>query len=180
MGYSWKGIINKVSLGDLSSGRAFDNGCTCFYSCQGVVNDLRGQKTDCFCNVSYYFVSKSSRYCTWSFNMNLMRLQAPRLAPELEFIQALISIGKLLGTIPTKESKTVQLVAELNTLNLNLPARVWLPLHSTIPHHIVRVPPQYAAVLNSKDKVQTFSFSQNHCKIRHLNIDFYVGTRHLI
>ncbi|KAG5345347.1 PI4KB kinase, partial [Acromyrmex heyeri] len=124
---SHSGIINKVSLGDLSSGRAFDNGCTCFYSCQGVVNDLRGQKTDCFCN-------------------------APRLAPELEFIQALISIGKLLGTIPTKESKTVQLVAELNTLNLNLPARVWLPLHSTIPHHIVRVPPQYAAVLNSKDK----------------------------
>lgn len=124
---SHSGTINKVSLGDLSSGRAFDNGCTCFYSCQGVVNDLRGQKTDCFCN-------------------------APRLAPELEFIQALISIGKLLGTIPTKESKTVQLIAELSTLNLNLPARVWLPLHSSIPHHIVRVPPQYAAVLNSKDK----------------------------
>lgn len=80
-------------------------------------------------------------------------IQAPRLAPELEFIQALISIGKLLGTIPTKESKTVQLIAELNTLNLNLPARVWLPLHSSVPHHIVRVPPQYAAVLNSKDKV---------------------------
>ncbi|XP_033340009.1 phosphatidylinositol 4-kinase beta fwd isoform X2 [Megalopta genalis] len=124
---SHSGTINKVSLGDLSSGRAFDNGCTCFYSCQGVVNDLRGQKTDCICN-------------------------APRLAPELEFIQALISIGKLLGTIPTKESKTVQLIAELNTLNLNLPARVWLPLHSSVPHHIVRVPPQYAAVLNSKDK----------------------------
>lgn len=124
---SHSGTINKVSLGDLSSGRAFDNGCTCFYSCQGVVNDLRGQKTDCFCN-------------------------APRLAPEFEFIQALISIGKLLGTIPTKESKTVQLIAELNTLNLNLPARVWLPLHSSVPHHIVRVPPQYAAVLNSKDK----------------------------
>lgn len=68
----------------------------------------------------------------------------------------MISIGKLLGTIPTKESKTVQLVAELNTLNLNLPARVWLPLHSTVPHHIVRVPPQYAAVLNSKDKVDIF------------------------
>lgn len=79
--------------------------------------------------------------------------QAPRLVPELEFIRALISIGKLLGSIPTKEAKTVQLVAELNTLNLNLPARVWLPLHSTVPHHIVRIPPQYAAVLNSKDKV---------------------------
>ncbi|OXU19336.1 hypothetical protein TSAR_004804 [Trichomalopsis sarcophagae] len=124
---SHSGLINKASLGDLSSGRAFDNGCTCFDSCQGVVNDLRGQKTDCVCN-------------------------APRLAPELEFIRALITIGKLLGTIPTKEGKTVQLVAELNTLNLNLPARVWLPLHSTVPHHIVRVPPQYAAVLNSKDK----------------------------
>lgn len=103
-------------------------------------------------------------------------MQAPRLAPELEFIQALISIGKLLGTIPTKESKTVQLVAELNTLNLNLPARVWLPLHSTIPHHIVRVPPQYAAVLNSKDKVQTFHFLRTIAKFRHLNIDFYVDT----
>lgn len=159
MGCSSKGIINKVSLGDLSSGRAFDNGCTCFYSCQGVVNDLRGQKTDCFCNVSYYFVRKNSKHYVWSFNINLIHLQAPRLAPEFEFIQALISIGKLLGTIPTKESKTVQLVAELNTLNLNLPARVWLPLHSTIPHHIVRVPPQYAAVLNSKDKVQTFHFT---------------------
>lgn len=58
--YPSKGIINKVSLGDLSSGRAFDNGCTCFYSCQGVVNDLRGQKTDCFCNVSYCFVKQNS------------------------------------------------------------------------------------------------------------------------
>ncbi|XP_066581456.1 phosphatidylinositol 4-kinase beta [Prorops nasuta] len=125
--YTHSGTINKVSLGNLSSGRAFDNGCTCFDSCQGVVNDLRGKKTDCFCN-------------------------APRLDPERKFIEALISIGKLLGTIPTKESKIVQLVAELNTLNLNLPARVWLPLHSSVPHHIVRVPPQYAAVLNSKDK----------------------------
>uniref|UniRef100_A0ABD2X175 Phosphatidylinositol 4-kinase beta n=1 Tax=Trichogramma kaykai TaxID=54128 RepID=A0ABD2X175_9HYME len=120
-------IKNKISLGDLSSGRAFDNGCTCFDSCQGVVNDLRGQKTDCVCN-------------------------APRLAPELEFIGALITIGKLLSTIPTKEGKTSRLIAELNLLNLNLPARVWVPLHSTVPHHIVRVPPQYAAVLNSKDK----------------------------
>ncbi|XP_011503773.1 PREDICTED: phosphatidylinositol 4-kinase beta [Ceratosolen solmsi marchali] len=124
---SHSGPVNRICLGNLSSGRAFNNGCTCFNSCQGVVNDLRGQKTDCICN-------------------------APRLAPELEFIRALITIGKLLGIIPTKEGKTVQLVAQLNTLNLNLPARVWIPLHSTVPHHIVRVPPQYAAVLNSKDK----------------------------
>lgn len=81
-------------------------------------------------------------------------LQAPRLAPELEFMQALILIGKVLSSIPTKEAKTTRLVAELTTLNLNLPARVWLPLNSTNPHHIVRIPPQVAAVLNSKDKVR--------------------------
>lgn len=80
-------------------------------------------------------------------------LQAPRLAPELEFMQALITIGKLLSSIPTKEAKTTRLVAELTTLNLNLPARVWLPLNSDSPHHVVRIPPQVSAVLNSKDKV---------------------------
>uniref|UniRef100_A0A6P7GB21 Phosphatidylinositol 4-kinase beta-like n=1 Tax=Diabrotica virgifera virgifera TaxID=50390 RepID=A0A6P7GB21_DIAVI len=117
----------KLSLGDLSSGRAFDNGCVCFDSCQSVVNDLRGEKTECICS-------------------------APRLRPELEFMQALILIGKLLSSIPTKEAKTTRLVAELTTLNLNLPARVWLPLNSQYPHFIVRIPPQVAAVLNSKDK----------------------------
>ncbi|XP_046990426.1 phosphatidylinositol 4-kinase beta isoform X1 [Schistocerca americana] len=121
------GSTNKVSLGDLASGRAFDNGCTCFDTCQGVVNDLKGKKTDCTCN-------------------------APRLAPQLEFLKALISIGKLLSTIPVKEDKTTRLQAELSTLNLNLPARVWLPIHSEVPHHIVRIPPQTSAVLNSKDK----------------------------
>ena len=80
-------------------------------------------------------------------------IKAPRLAPELEFIKALISIGKLLSSIPTKEAKTTRLLAELHILNLNLPARVWLPIHSEIPHHIVRIPPQASAVLNSKDKV---------------------------
>jgi phosphatidylinositol 4-kinase len=30
---------------------------------------------------------------------------------------------------------------------------VWLPIHSEVPHHIVRIPPQASAVLNSKDKV---------------------------
>ncbi|XP_022919444.1 phosphatidylinositol 4-kinase beta [Onthophagus taurus] len=117
----------KLCLGDLSSGRAFDNGCICFESCQGVVNDLKGQRIDCGC-------------------------MAPRLAPELKFMEALISIGKVLSSIPTKEAKTTRLVAELTTLNLNLPARVWLPLNSESPHHIVRIPPQVSAVLNSKDK----------------------------
>ncbi|KAF5273072.1 hypothetical protein FQR65_LT04814 [Abscondita terminalis] len=118
---------SKLCLGDLSSGKAFDNGCVCFETCQGVVNDLRGQKTECIC-------------------------KAPRLSPQLEFMKALISIGKLLSSIPTKEAKTIRLVAELTTLNLNLPARVWLPLESSKPHLIVRIPPQVSAVLNSKDK----------------------------
>ncbi|KAJ8967925.1 hypothetical protein NQ314_002584 [Rhamnusium bicolor] len=123
----------KLCLGDLSSGRAFDNGCVCFESCQSVVNDLRGEKTDCTCS-------------------------APRLKPELEFMQALILIGKLLSSIPTKEAKTTRLVAELTTLNLNLPARVWLPLNSHNPHLIVRIPPQVAAVLNSKDKAPYIAY----------------------
>lgn len=43
--------VGKLSLGDLASGRAFDSGCVCFESCQGVVNDLRGRKTECSCSV---------------------------------------------------------------------------------------------------------------------------------
>ena len=54
---------------------------------------------------------------------------APRLAPQQEFIKALISIGKRLGALPTKEAKTQRLLAELSMLNLNLPARVWIPIH---------------------------------------------------
>lgn len=88
----------------------------------------------------------------------MLLLQAPRLAPEIEFMQSLIMIGKLLSSIPTKEAKTTRLLAELSTLNLNLPARVWLPIHSAVPHLIVRIPPQVSVVLNSKDKVRTCAY----------------------
>ena len=37
----------KLSLGDLTSGKAFENGCTCFESCKAAVNDLCGRKTYC-------------------------------------------------------------------------------------------------------------------------------------
>jgi len=59
-------------------------------------------------------------------------------------------------------------VAELRTMNLNLPARVWLPIHSSSAsasassstttssssssHLVLRIPPEFAVVLNSKDK----------------------------
>ena len=78
---------------------------------------------------------------------------APRLAPQQEWVRALVSVGKRLGTLPDRESKTQRLLAELSMLNLNLPARVWLPLQARDnPHYIVRVPAQAASVLNSKDK----------------------------
>ncbi|XP_074656032.1 phosphatidylinositol 4-kinase beta-like isoform X2 [Tubulanus polymorphus] len=115
-------------VGDLTSGRAFDNGCTCFDSSEGVLNDLKGKQTACRCG-------------------------APRLAPELEFLKALMNIGKRLQQLQTKELRTARLIAELSMLNLNLPARVWLPIHgNSADHHIVRIPPSSAVVLNSKEK----------------------------
>lgn len=118
----------KLQLGDLTSGRAFDNNCQCLDSLSSAVNELRGVSTACVC-------------------------AAPRLAPEQEFVKALLGVGKRLGTLPDRESKTQRLLAELSMLNLNLPARVWLPLYARdFPHYVVRVPPQAASVLNSKDK----------------------------
>lgn len=119
---------SKNTLGDLTSGHAFDNGCTCFESSEGVYKDLIGKKIECYCG-------------------------APRLVAQHEFIKVLVAIGKRLQALPTKDSKTSRLIAELSVLNLNLPARVWLPIHTPkIQHHVVRIPPQAAVVLNSKDK----------------------------
>lgn len=117
---------NKKALGDLTSGRAFDNGCVCFDCCIGICNELRGEKFYCHCG-------------------------APRLSAEHEFTKCLISIGTRLQAVPSKEVKAQRLLAELSMLNLNLPARVWLPIHSS-SFMVVRVPPQAAVLLNSKDK----------------------------
>ena len=69
------------------------------------------------------------------------------------FVKALVSIGVRLGQLADRETKTQRLLAELSTLNLNLPARVWMPLQAVdFTHLVVRVPPQAASVLNSKDK----------------------------
>lgn len=117
----------KLCLGDLGSGRAFDNGCLCFESQRGAVNDLLGQETLCSCG-------------------------APKLTSEKEFLKSLIDIGKMLTSLPTKIEKTSRLRVLLNLINKNLPARVWLPLNSDIPHHVVRITEDKTAVLNSKDK----------------------------
>uniref|UniRef100_W8B1X8 Phosphatidylinositol 4-kinase beta n=1 Tax=Ceratitis capitata TaxID=7213 RepID=W8B1X8_CERCA len=120
-------IPPKLCLGDLTSGRAFDNGCTCFDSVRGQVNGLLGQKTVCSCN-------------------------APKTAPEKEFMKALINVGKNITSLPSKAEKTSALRMFLNLINKNLPARVWLPVFSDIPHHVVRITEEKTAVLNSKDK----------------------------
>ncbi|XP_055914626.1 serine-rich adhesin for platelets isoform X2 [Eupeodes corollae] len=117
----------KLCLGDLTSGRAFDNGCTCFESVRGTVNDLLGHKTVCMCG-------------------------APKSAPQKEFMKALINVGKNLTSLTSKAEKTSALRMFLNLINKNLPARVWLPLYSDIPHHVVRITEEKTAVLNSKDK----------------------------
>lgn len=119
--------LQRLCLGDLTTGRAFDNGCLCFETVRGTVNNLLGHKTVCDC-------------------------AAPKLAPQKEFMKALIDIGKMLTSLPNKTEKNSRLRVLLNLINKNLPARVWLPLHSEIPHHIVRITEEKTAVLNSKDK----------------------------
>lgn len=52
-----------------------------------------------------------------------------------------------------------RLIAELAMLNLNLPARVWLPVADNCNHHVVRIPHTQAVVLNSKEKVSFVHFS---------------------
>ncbi|CAF1510287.1 unnamed protein product [Adineta ricciae] len=110
----------KLCLGDLSTGHAFDNNCTCFEHGYGF------RESECTCN-------------------------APRLSPEREFLAALINIGKQLPQVPTKEKKTQHLISEIKRLNMNLPARVWIPFCS-LPHHIVRFAYAEATVLNSRDR----------------------------
>lgn len=86
-----------------------------------------------------------------AFECNEKSDMTNRLMPEKEFVRALLAIGKRLTNQPTKDTKTHRLVAELQLINLNLPARVWLPIYPC-HHHVVRIPPSAGVVLNSKDK----------------------------
>eukprot|EP00039_Didymoeca_costata_P019725 m.338689 g.338689 ORF g.338689 m.338689 type:complete len:708 (-) comp18505_c0_seq1:90-2213(-) len=82
------------------------------------------------------------------------------LRPQLAFISALMTIGEKLRRFKGKDVRRNQLHAELELMNLNLPARVSLPQAvaeilraNNKDHHIVRIPPHEAAVLNSRDRV---------------------------
>ena len=78
---------------------------------------------------------------------------------QLSFITALMQIGNKLRRFRDKDVRRSQLLAELALMNLNLPARVYLPLSMNIDsgplrdHHVVRLPPPEAAILNSRDRV---------------------------
>lgn len=100
--------------------------------------------------------------------------QAPKLAPVREFMNALINIGKKLPQIPTKEKKSrareraerqshsyrrwfssaQSLINEMKRMNMNLPARVWIPFYQ-FPHHVVRIAYTESTVLNSRDRVRS-------------------------
>ncbi|CAF3519833.1 unnamed protein product [Adineta steineri] len=110
----------RLCLGDLNSGRAFDNNCICFESVNGF------RRRECTCN-------------------------APKLAPVREFMTALINIGKKLPHVPTKEKKTQNLIGEMKRMNMNLPARIWIPFYK-FPHHVVRIAYTESTVLNSRDR----------------------------
>ena len=77
--------------------------------------------------------------------------EAPRLQGEFKFIQALVAIGRKLAKFRSKEEKTQGLISELRQLNSSLPARVWLPTAGAT-HLVLRIPPQCATVLNSKER----------------------------
>ena len=146
----------KLAIGDLMSGRAFDNNCTCHEQTH-YNNNNNNNNTG---NDYYQKLATTDENKENGAHQHQQQQQhfecvcnAPRLAPEIEFTKALINIGKKLARLATKELKTQRLMSELAILNMNLPARVWLPLYSsTRNHYVVRIPYRAAAVLNSKEK----------------------------
>ena len=49
------------------------------------------------------------------------------------------------------------LIGEMKRMNMNLPARVWIPFYR-FPHHVVRIAYTESTVLNSRDRVRSFIF----------------------
>ncbi|VDO45075.1 unnamed protein product [Onchocerca flexuosa] len=123
-----KNIPGTKIFGDLTSGSAFDNGCSCFDNEQCKFDKENVINTECKC-------------------------EALKIQPEQEFVKALMNIGNKLKIFTSKDERTRCLVDELCKINVNLPARVWLPLYAhSLKHIILRIPPLDGCILNSKDK----------------------------
>ncbi|XP_063900512.1 phosphatidylinositol 4-kinase beta-like isoform X2 [Zophobas morio] len=80
------------------------------------------------------------------------------LRAQLAFINALVGIGIKLLNIKCRDTWQEHLYSELRSLNLSLPAR---PTRVSFPlalddrghqHHVVRIPPEEAVILDSKDR----------------------------
>ncbi|XP_028394734.1 phosphatidylinositol 4-kinase beta-like [Dendronephthya gigantea] len=155
---SHKKISHQRSRSDATAAIVTSNvfqGTTPFNSSSG---DLRyGHAFDSYCSKHTHFVPSNSASTTVLEQLARMHsecdCQGPRLVAQREFVHALVATGEKLRGLATKDLKVSALYAELSLLNLNLPARVFLPIFP-IPfkHHVVRIPHTVAAVLNSKDK----------------------------
>ncbi|CAD6185268.1 unnamed protein product [Caenorhabditis auriculariae] len=69
---------------------------------------------------------------------------------QSRFISWLTYIGAKLCDEIGKEAKMVRLKHEIAILNLELPAKCWIPFSND--HFAIRIPPEECCVLNSKDK----------------------------
>merc|ERR1711881_283568 len=88
---------------------------------------------------------------------NLARHHGAILKRERKFVAHLVNISRKLGEMkhdlcPKDELKR-RLVMELTNMNFNLPGRLWLPGVCDGEHHVVRIPPGEALLLNSKERV---------------------------
>lgn len=52
------------------------------------------------------------------------------MAAEQKFVHELMNVGVRLARLPTRDIRRAQLCSELTLFNLNLPARVFLPMSS--------------------------------------------------
>ena len=113
----------KLTIGDLMSGRAFDNNCTCyeaqlarFYSQQESSSSSSSSSSsggeEQFWNRQEKETTEQedNRFTSLPPPTNLPNFEctcnAPRLAPELEFTKALVSIGKKLVRLSSRELKS--------------------------------------------------------------------------
>jgi phosphatidylinositol 4-kinase len=80
-----------------------------------------------------------------------------QLHSERKFITHLTNISRKLTEMKhdlcPKEELRRRLVMELTNVNFNLPGRLWLPGLYDMNHHVVRIPPNEAILLNSAERV---------------------------
>ena len=87
-----------------------------------------------------------------------IELLFPSLHLDTHFLRFNLHLSPLsffLLLLPFHLPPAAQLYAELSQLNLNLPARVCIPLYGS-RHQVLRVPKSEAVVLNSKRKVCSY------------------------